>query len=317
MLSMQLFLQLKRANNYKSSNPGMNNFSIILCALQEHLKLEIQPNILELFHSMTRRMEQLLKIVRIESVQKPSRKLNLETILFATVILSTVTSCSASDMTISTKTIEKIPPIENLRKLCQSLATLDAIIEPDWQYRYWSFDAHWNKDESVASMRNGEGDNLFIWFGPPGAAIKGFAHESPMSPYGNAGTIHSGILDNVPSSFKSVLNEPAFDMKAITFFIWRETRDNNWHVGKIKYTAGRDPDGSEGLLKMLDSKPETYQKWAEEYYERTIPLEAVKSIYAHKPLTDEIIKQLNEKNSLSKLAKDLQEIGYPYNWNDN
>ena len=32
----------------KSGNPGMNNFSAILCALQEHLNIEIQSNVVNL-----------------------------------------------------------------------------------------------------------------------------------------------------------------------------------------------------------------------------------------------------------------------------
>ena len=38
----------------KSGNPGMNNFSAILCALQEHLKIEIQPNIVDLNKALSK-----------------------------------------------------------------------------------------------------------------------------------------------------------------------------------------------------------------------------------------------------------------------
>jgi hypothetical protein len=36
-----------------------------------------------------------------------------------------------------------IPNVETLKKLCQSLATLDAIISPEWDYRYYSFNSKW------------------------------------------------------------------------------------------------------------------------------------------------------------------------------
>ena len=48
----------------------------------------------------------------------------------------------------------------------QGLAVRGAIAEPEWEYRYFSFDAKWAKGERMASMRNGEGDDRFLWVGP-------------------------------------------------------------------------------------------------------------------------------------------------------
>jgi hypothetical protein len=58
---------------------------------------------------------------------------------------------------------------------------LDAILEPEWEYRYYSFNSRWSPGEMMASMRDGSGDGYFILFDKHGAAIKGFAHESIMS----------------------------------------------------------------------------------------------------------------------------------------
>lgn len=55
-----------------------------------------------------------------------------------------------------------LPPIEQLARLSQSLAVLDAILEPEWANRYYSYNARWRKDEMMASMRNGSGDSYFI-----------------------------------------------------------------------------------------------------------------------------------------------------------
>jgi len=46
--------------------------------------------------------------------------------------------------------------------------------------------------------------------------------------------------------------------------------DSCWSVGNIAYPEGADLDGFDQLLVMLDGKPETYRKFAEEYYERDI-----------------------------------------------
>lgn len=61
---------------------------------------------------------------------------------------------------------------------------------------------------------------------------------------------------------------------------------------------------------MLDGNPQTYQIWAEEYYEQQISLAAVEHIYANRCLTQEVIEALNAKLSLEALAADIAEIGY-------
>jgi len=61
---------------------------------------------------------------------------------------------------------------------------------------------------------------------------------------------------------------------------------------------------------MLDGMPETYRKFAVEYYERDIPLSAIELIYKHQPLTDEIIASLNPDVSFADLKADMENIGY-------
>jgi hypothetical protein len=35
---------------------------------------------------------------------------------------------------VSTRHLSNLPDIDNLRRLCQSLAMLDAILSPEWEY---------------------------------------------------------------------------------------------------------------------------------------------------------------------------------------
>src|SRR5215218_10310749 len=58
---------------------------------------------------------------------------------------------------VTKKTLAAIPDIPSLKKLSQSLAMLDAIMSPEWDYRYYSFDSKWAAGEMMASMRNGCG----------------------------------------------------------------------------------------------------------------------------------------------------------------
>lgn len=86
-------------------------------------------------------------------------------------------------MAISTQKLSQIPNVGNLKKLLQSLATLDLIMCSEWEYRYYSFNNHWSSDEQMGSVRNGFGDSFFALFNEYGCFFKGFAHESPMSPW--------------------------------------------------------------------------------------------------------------------------------------
>lgn len=194
----------------------------------------------------------------------------------------------------------------------QSLAVLDAIMSPDeWDMRYFSFNAKWRRGEEMGSVRNGSGDDLFAIFNRSGCLLKGFVHESPMSPYReNPPSIWPGLIEGVPQPFSAAIVEPAFSMSEITFCIWRCSDEDDWSIGPIKFPRSSDPDGSRYLLGFLDGKPKTYQTFAEDYYETEIPIDSVQHIYRHLPLTTEIVESLNPAATLKMIANDLKEIGY-------
>lgn len=213
---------------------------------------------------------------------------------------------------ITGRDLSLLPAIDELKSLIKSLALLDAIMSPEWQYRYYSFDAHWSTDEQVGSIRNGMGDDLYIWFGPTGCFVKGFAHESPLSPYASDDhRVWPGVLDDVPAEFAELLTEPAFRMQDTTFAIWRRYSDLDWQSGPVELPEENDADGFVLLLELLDGQAADYQFFASEYYEKIVPLSAIEHIYNHEPLTDEIIKSLNPAVSMSDLQNDIAEIEYP------
>ena len=210
---------------------------------------------------------------------------------------------------ISTRNLEGMPDIAGLRRLTRSLAMLDAILSPEWEYRYYSFDSQWAEGELMASMRNGQGDHWFALFTSAGAALHGLAHESPMyrpdDPW-------PGIFSDLPSDFAGFLHEPAFDTRNSTFCIWRRVGDAEWHRGEIAFASGPDPDGSAELLHLLDGRPTSYQTFAKGY-EVDLPLTAIESIYRHEPLSEALLEQLNSAIDLTSLQPDIDQIGYPEN----
>jgi hypothetical protein len=213
---------------------------------------------------------------------------------------------------ISSRNLADLPGIDELKRISQSIATLDAIMMDDWEYRYFSFDANWGEGEMLASMRTGSGDSYFILFNSFGAVIKGYGHESPMAEYTvDSGKVWQGVLDELPPEFEAVLTDPAMVAEETSFCIWRKYSDSHWQTGKIEFPEGEDPDGSEDLLFMLDGTPKTYQQWAREYYEKDVPLDAVKAVYEHKPLTQQLVSSLNSERRFEDLESDLDEIRYP------
>ncbi len=213
---------------------------------------------------------------------------------------------------ISTRGLSLLPDVDGLRRTLQSMAMLDAIIRPEWQFRYYSFNATWSAGEQMGSMRNGSGDDFFAHFSPAGCWLKGFAHEYPMTSYReNPPRPWPGVLDAVPAEFLGCVREPAFSVTDVTFCIWRRYVDTSWQVGPIEFPpAHPDPDGSAFLLSDLDGRPESYRAWAADYYEREVDLAAVEHVYRHLSITPEVVARLNSEVSLSDLAADISEIGY-------
>lgn len=208
-----------------------------------------------------------------------------------------------------------LPEISVLRDRCRAMAVLDAILSPEWESRYFSFDAGWGPGQEMASMRDGSGDAYSIVFSGAGAFIRGFAHESSMSPAANEGELWPGLVDTVPEVFAGCVNEPAFsddDTLAATVCLWREAGDDRWHVGDVEFPDGADPDGADSLFAaLLEGTGDAYRRFAEDYYELPVDGGAVSSIYALEPVSDEVVRRLNPDVSVQDLADDLAEIGYP------
>jgi len=211
----------------------------------------------------------------------------------------------------------RLPDIPAVRRLSQSLAILDAILCPQWEYRYYSYDAHWAPDEQLASMRDGSGDEYSIVFSSEGAFVRGFAHESPMSPYGNQPPrLWPGLVDDVPALFQHFVDEPAFGrdgVLAATVCLWRTSADGLWHAGTVDPPTGfDDPDGSGELFALLaDGSTEAYAAYAKDYFEVPVDLDAVRAIFDHEPLSAGILGALSEGTTLEDLAEDCAQIAYP------
>jgi hypothetical protein len=100
-------------------------------------------------------------------------------------------------------------------------------------------------------------------------------------------------------------------MDRATFCLWRRHGDTQWNVVLPSSPAVEPDDGSAELLRLLDADPNSYQAWAESYYEQSVPVAAVRAIYEHSPLTPDLLSRLNPELTLAAVREDAAEIDYP------
>ena len=214
--------------------------------------------------------------------------------------------------------IRRLPEIATVRDRSRSLAMLDAILSPEWSDRYYSFDSGWSPTEEMASMRDGGGNDYAIVFSAAGVYAQGCDHESPLTPYRTSPpTPWPGLFDSVPGVFRSCLDEPAFadhnGMVRASVCFWRECDAERWSCGDVVVPDQEmgDADGAEWLFGLLvEGSPEAYVVFVSEVYERELDIDAVRHVFALRPLTQEIVAALNPDVQLSDLAADITQIAY-------
>lgn len=243
---------------------------------------------------------------------------------------------------LSSENLNLLPNSSELQKICKSISTLEAILCPEWEYRYYSYQKDWSDTEEFCEMRDGTGNKMLIIFTRKGTCINGFAKESEMNGWKSipikqkksfteklfgskkeiktelTQIIPKGVVDNLPKVFNEfIFGEPVKSI-GTTFCIWQTETDNNWKIGKVDLPKDEYKDGSNDLLQLLDGKPLTYKNWAEEYYEENfeeneLKLELVEKVYKGTIITKELVLELNpELEDFEQLKSDLNEIGYEH-----
>ncbi|HEU4374688.1 MAG TPA: hypothetical protein VFS02_14420 [Telluria sp.] len=201
------------------------------------------------------------------------------------------------------------PDPRTLGNRAMALAMLDAIICPEFQYRYFSFDAAWGDDEQMGAMRNGDGDHWFLHLSDAGAVIKGFVQDLPHT---DARRLALEVQRCVPDAFDAFLDEPSFEMDVVSYCYWRRSGERAWN--KVTHPEARMAhcyDGSEDFLSILLAPADCYYDYATDYFECEPPLASIEHIYAHAPLTAAIVKSLNPQLSLEDAHAAARLIGYP------
>ncbi|MFI8452666.1 hypothetical protein [Streptomyces erythrochromogenes] len=213
-----------------------------------------------------------------------------------------------------------LPDVPTLRHRCRALAALETVM--DLHDQFFAYAADWSETEEAALMDNGSGDDYAIVFSAAGAYARGFAHESGMSPWaGEDVEVWPGLVDAVPEVFRPYVTEPAFcdddgdgPVPRVTVVFWREAADEAWRTGPVVIPQGPGGygDGARDLFEVLAAgTPEAYRDFAEEYHERSVDLDAVRHVFALRPLTGDVVKALNPDADPGVVAGAVAATGYP------
>ena len=193
----------------------------------------------------------------------------------------------------------QLPEPDVLKKRWQSFAMLDAILSPEWELRYFSFDAHWGEGEMLGSMRDGEGSAMRCLFTNTGAVLSGFDVKQMK---------HAQVLKakHLPQTLAVFAAEPAFDNQHTSFCFFAEKGTPDWSTAL--HSIGSD--GHNEMLTLAGMDANAYVAWALEYYEAVVPVDAAARIFAAEPLTAEIVHAINAEVVLRDVRNEAKEIGY-------
>jgi len=175
----------------------------------------------------------------------------------------------------------------------------------------------------LAGYDNASGDYYRVLFSAYGALIKGFAHESAMSPFGRDDRqVWPGVLASIPDCFRPYVASKELEFGVTTFCPWRVTDATSWQFGEAvappsprgKYdTFGltESPDGSLELLKCIGGHVDNFRQYAEDYWEASIDRSALNSVFHHQELSETLLSSLDCSLSPDIVTRYAEAIGYP------
>lgn len=194
------------------------------------------------------------------------------------------------------------PPV--VRDLSRRTALLEFLVNSDGLYRKYDFTPDWRPGWDLATMSNGGGDEYAIALSRTAGLIRCFDHESEMSPYANDEEHWPGTVDALPEELAFLMADIDFnggDTLSVSALLWRLPADTSWRTG----VAGDRGDGSGWLLGGLcaaDPALHLHEEF-QDYYERSLDLDAVHAVFEGRPLTKEVVAGLNSETDPAELLR--------------
>lgn len=182
------------------------------------------------------------------------------------------------------------------------MAFLDAVLSPEWEIRHVSYNAHWAPQQELASLRDGQGSQVFLVWTPLGLFAKGYDAEA-------------GSLDGAPEAVAAAraelpaetgsafFDEPAFAWDELTFFGWRRTSHDPWRwIPPV-------PSARNFLLRHVTGDPQDYRHWALEYFDSDLPPNLIQRAFEGGEFAWSDLLALNPDASRAAIRQALAELG--------
>lgn len=166
----------------------------------------------------------------------------------------------------------------------------------DYDGSVYHCNTDWNAGVALFTIDDGGGDHFHILFSNAGCVIKGFGHESDLSPYNydeDEDYPEYRFYENMPHELYELLDNEALERDLLTFCAWCGAGDNVWQAARLP-VADDWSDGSADFLDYLSDRDE-YIAWLEDYYEADVNSVPVMDIMAGVNITEELVAELNPK----------------------
>ena len=207
-----------------------------------------------------------------------------------------------------------------MKELLKNQAILDIIITPEhdaWR-RLVSYEYDKTKRCDRFHISNDSGDHLYVLMSPDGAIIKGFDHESCLSPYQNdEEPTAESIYANVPAELLALLDEET-EKNDVTFCIWQKPGEVHWHQNSIElpdYCFDSDrtqpEDGGQAfLMSYIFAGADEWYEWASIYYElREEAWDAAARLYETGEITRSMMEDLNPERDYDTIIDECEVSG--------
>lgn len=191
-----------------------------------------------------------------------------------------------------------LPPPAELERRARIVALLDTLLEPDVALRYFDFHPTWDEGERVLSIRSGEGDHAFLWFGSAGALVRGRHRDAEAVP-------DDALFHALPSALHRVRHEPAFQVGGDSFAVWWSAPERAWH-GSVDPRRGRLDE----VLSALGGTPASFAAYAEPYHARTLDRTALDALFEGGRVSATWLGQLGVRPPLKQAFALARALGF-------
>lgn len=203
----------------------------------------------------------------------------------------------------SSALLRSLPDPASMQRTLRSLTMLDAIVAPD--FRAFEWHPKWGKGQQMGAFKDGEGNFFFAWFSVKGTVIRGFDHESKMSPFQHDPPREwPGLTKGLPSSLSYAKKEPAFALDELTFCTWN-TDSGGWKCGPVK--MAKSGDGSEELLACFRSD---FSRFAAKYFGEKFDRSALEALRDFRPLNKRSLNLLSGDLDLAMVKEEAKLCGF-------